>query len=294
MNTNNAANRQDLIENSVDHQVSTLTSSAASPGQLETLLNSELDHDLIEWPRQYLETYLDSDATGRVPLNPEQLQDVLEAAFDRDGTAARNYLEELNGERAPTNLGDSTLQIVTRRGEGKDKGYELLFDPTDSQDLKHLIEQLDIRAWEKQNAQISPALETKPDIERRETTASVTTHQPGSGAVEIHDKITGTDVRKLLGGGELPAGLQSALKKMGPDALVKDAQTDSGIYRGAITGETDKKLIQQITSRIVVLHPKDLLDILPAVGENVRIAYSNDRASVVPVKDRSKTQEVGR
>jgi hypothetical protein len=30
------------------------------------------------------------------------------------------------------------------------------------------------------------------------------------------------------------------------------------------------------------------------VGENVRIAYSNDRASVVPVKDRSKTQEVGR
>jgi hypothetical protein len=84
------------------------------------------------------------------------------------------------------------------------------------------------------------------------------------------------------------------LKKMGPDALVKDAQTDSGIYRGAITGETDKKLIQQITSRIVVLHPKDLLDILPAVGENVRIAYSNDRASVVPVKDRSKTQEVGR
>jgi hypothetical protein len=44
----------------------------------------------------------------------------------------------------------------------------------------------------------------------------------------------------------------------------------------------------------VVLHPKDLLNILPAVGENVRIAYSNDRASVVPVKDRSKTQEVGR
>ena len=200
----------------------------------------------------------------------------------------------MNGERGPTNLGDSTLQIVTRRGEGKDKGYELLFDPTDSQDLKHLIEQLDIRAWEKQNAQTTPALETKPDIERRETTASVATHQPGSGAVEIHDKITGTDVRKLLGGGELPAGLQSALKKMGPDALVKDAQTDSGIYRGAITGETDKKLIQQITSRIVVLHPKDLLDILPAVGENVRIAYSNDRASVVPVKDRSKTQEVGR
>jgi hypothetical protein len=33
---------------------------------------------------------------------------------------------------------------------------------------------------------------------------------------------------------------------------------------------------------------------LPALGENVRIAYSNDRARVVTVKDRSKAQEVGR
>jgi hypothetical protein len=294
MNSNNAAIRQDVIENSVDHQISDLTNSAASPGELETSLNSELDHDLIAWPRQYLETYLDSDATGRVPLNTEQLQDVLEAAFDRDATLARDYFEELNGERGPMTIGDSTLQIVTRGGEGKDTGYELLFDPADSQDLKHLIEQLDIRTLEKQNAQVTSTLERRPDIERRETTASVATHRPGSGAAELHDKIIGTDVRKLLGGGELPAGLQSALKKMGPDALIKDAQTDCGIYRGAITGETDKKLIQQITSRIVVLHPKGLLDILPGVGENVRIAYSNDRARVVPVKDRSKTQEVGR
>src|SRR6202790_1717226 len=175
MNTNNAAIRQDLIENSVDHQVSTLTSSAASPGQLKPLLTSDPDHDLIEWPRQYLETYLDSDATGRVPLNPEQLQDVLEAAFDRDGTSARDYLEELNNERGPRNLGNSTLQIVARRGEGENTGYELLFDPTDSQDLKHLLEQLDIRAWEKQNAQTTPTLETKPVIERREHTPPATT-----------------------------------------------------------------------------------------------------------------------
>jgi hypothetical protein len=294
MNSNNAAIRQDVIENSVDHQISALTNPAASPGQIETLLNSELDHDLIEWPRKYLETYLDSDSTGRVPLNTEQLQDVLEAAFDRDATLARDYLEELNGERGPTSLGDSTLQIVVARSEGKDTGYELLFDPTDNQDLKHLIEKLDMRAWEKMNAQMTPTLETKRDVERRETTASVATHQPGSGAIELHDKVTGRDVRKLLGGGELPSGLESALKKMGPDTLVRDAQTDSGIYRGAVIGETGKSLIQQITSRTVVIHPKDLLDKLPAVGENVRIAYSNDIARVLPVKARSKTQEMGR
>jgi hypothetical protein len=274
----------------VDHQVSTLTSSAASPGQLETLLNSELDHDLIEWPRQYLETYLDSDATGRVPLDAEQLQDVLEAAFERDAGLAREYIEELNGERRPKSLGDSTLQIASARTERETIEYELLFDPTDSQDLRYLIEKLGTRAREKHKAQSSPDLETYPDTERRETTTTVAVHQPGSGAVELHDKTTGTDVRKLLGGGELPADLQSALKQMAPDARVESAQSDSGIYRGRIIAETEKNLIQQITSRTAVVHRKELLDMIPAIGESVRVAYSNDNARVLPVKERSKTQ----
>ena len=294
MNSNNAAIRQDVARNSVDHQVSGLANSTASPGRLEALLISELDHDIIEWPRQYLETYLDSDATGRVPLDAEQLQDVLEAAFDRDATLAREYLEELNGERRPKSLGDSTLQIASARTEREEIEYELLFDPADSQDLKYLIEKLDMRAWEKQKAQPTPALETQADAERHETTTAVAVHQPGSGAVELHDKTTGTDVRKLLGGGELPHGLQSALNQMAPGARVEHAQTDSGTYRGGIIGQTEKNLLQQITSHTAVVHRKDLLDMIPAIGENVRIAYSNDNARVLPVKERSKTQELGR
>src|SRR6266852_7434881 len=148
MNTNNAATRQDLIENAVDHQISSLRNSAASPEQVETLFISELDHDLIAWPRQYLETYLDSDASSRVPLDAEQPQDVLEAAFDRDAAFAREYLEELSRDCGPKTLGDSKLQIAVARTEGIECEYELLFDPNDTRDLKHLIENLDIRAWE--------------------------------------------------------------------------------------------------------------------------------------------------
>ena len=81
---------------------------------------------------------------------------------------------------------------------------------------------------------------------------------------------------------------------MAPDARVEHAQTCSGIYRGRIIGETEKTLIQQITSHSAVVHRKDLLDMIPAVGENVRIAYSNDIARVLPIKERSKTQELGR
>ena len=294
MKSNNAATRQDVVVNSVDHQISSLANSAASPGQLEILLTSELDHDLIAWPRQYLETYLHSDATGRVPLDAEQLQDVLEAAFERDGGLARKFIEELNGERRLKSLGDSTLQIASARTEREEIEYELLFDPADSQDLRYLIEKLGGRACEKQKTQTTLALETQADTERRETTTSVAVHQPGSGTVDLHDKTTGTDVRKLLGGGELPADLESALKQMAPDARVESAQSDSGIYRGRIIAETEKNLIQQITSRTAVVHRKELLDSFPTIGENVRIAYSNDNARVLPVKERSKTQELGR
>jgi hypothetical protein len=294
MKSNNAATRQDVVMNSVGHQISGLANSTASPEQVETLLISELDHDLITWPRQYLETYLDSDAAGRVPLDAEQLQDVLEAAFERDAGLAREYIEELSGERRPKSLGNSTLQIASARTEREEIEYELLFDPADNQDLKYLIEKLDSRAWEKQKAQSNPALETDPDIERRDTTTAVAVHQPGSGAVELHDKIKGTDVRKLLGRGELPPGLQSALKQMAPDARVEHAQTDSGTYRGRIIADTEKNLVQQITSHTAVIHRKELLDSIPAFGENVRVAYSYDHARVLPVRERTRTQELER
>jgi len=286
--------RQGVIENSLERQIYSLANSAASPAQLGTLLNSEFDHDLIGWPRQYLETYLDSDATGRVPLDAQQLQDVLEAAFDRDATLAREFVEELNTEPGPKTLGDSTLQIASTLDKGNEGEYELLFDPADTQDLKDLVDRLDMHAWEKHKDQPVPALETQPDTDQRETTTFVARHQARSGAVEVHDKISGTDVRKLLGGGELPAALQSAWKQMAPDARIEYAQTDSGTYRGRVIGETEKTLIQQITSHSAVVHRKDLLCMIPAVGENVRIVYSDENARVLPVKGRSKTQELGR
>jgi len=294
MNAKNAALRQDVVVNSVDHQISSLANSRASPEQVETLLMSELDHDLITWPRQYLETHLDSDATGRVPLDAEQLQDVLEPAFDRGAALAREYIKELNRERRLKSLGDSTLQIASARTEREELEYELLFDPADSHDLRYLIEKLDRRAWEKEQAQSSPALDTQPDTERRETTTSGAVHQPGSGAVELHNKTTGTDVRKLLGGGELPPGFQSALKQMAPNARVEHAQTDSGTYRGRIIANIERHLIQQITSHTAVIHRKEPFHVIPAIGENVRVAYSIDNGRVLPVKERSKTQELGR
>jgi hypothetical protein len=293
MKSNYAATRQDVAINSVDPQISSLNNSAASARQLETLLIFQLDHDLIAWPRQYLETYLDSDAAGRVPLDSEQLQDILAAAFDRDATLARDYLDELNGEHGSKGLVDSALETIMPRREGKEPKYELLFDPADSQDLTYLIEKLDIRAREKHKSQFSPLLGTQPHTERRETISSLALHPPGSGAVELREKTTGTGVCNLLDGG-LPPGLQSALKQVAPDARYENAKTGSGTYRGRIIADTEKYLIQQTTSHTAVVHGKELLDMIPAVGENVRVAHGNDNARVLPVKERSKAQELRR
>ena len=72
------------------------------------------------------------------------------------------------------------------------------------------------------------------------------------------------------------------------------AQTDSGTYRGRIIADTEKNLIQQITSHTAVVHRKELLDMIPAIGENVRVAYSYDHARVLPVRERTRTQELER
>jgi hypothetical protein len=294
MNDKNAATRQDVIANSMDHEIFTLANSAVSTEQMETLMAGVLDHDVLVWPRQYLETYLDSDVTGRVPLDAKQLQDLLEAAFDCDAALALEYLAEVKGESRPLTLGDSTLEVISVRSAEERYKFELLFDPRDGRDLRYLIEKLDLRAWEKQQAQIIPLLEVQPDNKQREITSLAVTHRAGSGAMELHNKITGSDVRKLLGGDELPVVLQRALAHMPSDARIENAQTDSGTYRGRIIAETEKTLIQQITSHSAVVHRKDLLDMTPAVGENVRIAYSNDIARILQVKERSKTQELGR
>src|SRR5438876_2295730 len=160
MNAPKAALREDVIQNAVNHQIQELEESAASLAALDTLFNSNLNHDLITWPRQYLEAYLDSDESGRVPLSAEQLQDVLEAAFERDEALAFEFLEEVRANNGPQTLPDSSIQIADARAADSEHPYELLFDRTNTEDFRKL------------SARIH-ALTTRgqADVERRETTS---------------------------------------------------------------------------------------------------------------------------
>src|SRR5437667_10060251 len=84
MATEDPSIRQDLIENAVQHEVVPIDETVPTEQSLDAPFVAELEHDLTIWPREYLETYLDSDNQGRVPLNEATLQDLLEAAFDHN------------------------------------------------------------------------------------------------------------------------------------------------------------------------------------------------------------------
>jgi hypothetical protein len=275
--------RQDIIQNAVNHQIQELESGAASPAALETVFNSELNHDLITWPRQYLEAFLDSDESGRVPLTPEQLQDVLEAAFECDEALAVEFLEEMKAGKGPHTLPDSSLQIADVAASDPEYPYELLFDRTSTEDFKKLLATLH-----------GLASRGHAEVQRREATSVTVEHKANSGIIHFHDKVTGSDVRKLLGGAAFPAQVQLALKHLGHEARMDRALTDSGVYRGTILAETAQDLIQQITLQSAVIHRKDRLDAVPPTGEYVRISYSDGVAHVQQVRERSRSKELAR
>jgi hypothetical protein len=275
--------RQDVIQNAVNHQIEELEERAPSFVALNSLFSSDLNHDLITWPRQYLEAYLDLDQSGRVPLSPEQLQDVLEAAFERDEALAVEFLEEVKANQEPQTLPGSSIQIADARAADSEHPYELLFDRTNTADFTKLITRVHTLA-KGGHAQ----------VQRRETTSLVVEHKAGSGVIEAHDKVAGTDVRKLLGGAELPQQVRVALNQLRPDARIEQALIDSGVYRGTILAETAQDLVQQISPHSAVIHRKDHLDAPPQTTEHVRIAYVDGVGHVQHVRERSHSKELSR
>ena len=154
---------------------------------------------------------------------------------------------------------------------------------------------------------------------RRETTDWVAQYEPGSQTVDITEKDNATEHRDLtptVGKGNNPDHLGDAnlaqeqilddqvqgrrpvseqeiaasfhqaeeitKTRLGADAVTAPAEKDSGIYRGEILGDTQHHVVQGVTAHIAVAHEKDSLAAVPAVGDQVRIMYSNSLAQVNP------------
>jgi antirestriction protein ArdC len=140
-----------------------------------------------------------------------------------------------------------------------------------------------------------------------ENSRFVAREEPGTGTVGVHDKTNGVDqhspvevAAKQANGknAELSASFAAAKAvasdSLGDSAKTYTAQTQSGTYNGPIIGETDHHIVQRLSPRSAVAHMKQLLEALPGKGENVSIAYANDRAQIREVPNRSRSRELAR
>jgi antirestriction protein ArdC len=151
----------------------------------------------------------------------------------------------------------------------------------------------------------------------RENTRFVSRFESQTGTVAVHDKRLGTEQHTPVdlnpmncdnaSNGHLPGqpshdGLSASFaaaknitaEKLGESARTFTAQTESGNYRGEIIGETELHIVQRLSPQSAVAHMKHILESALNVGENVGIAYANERGAVKELPERSRTRELTR
>jgi len=137
----------------------------------------------------------------------------------------------------------------------------------------------------------------KRSASARESTEFAARYEPGSGTVNVQEKQTATDRRRIVdapGGDPLAEAKSITAKVLGDSAQTLAAQTESGSYRGPIIGETEHHFVQRQSARTSIAHPKDMLDRQPQIGESVRINYADSKGVVREFRERAKTQGLGR
>lgn len=142
----------------------------------------------------------------------------------------------------------------------------------------------------------------------RESARETDRHEPGNETVLVHGKEPGDGRRAPVGvapnSGAVPnrddlqksfaAAKTLAAQALGEDAKTRTALTASGNYRGEIIGETDLHVVQRLSPMSAVAHMKHVLEPQPGVGENVVVAYSNQKGTVRDAHQRAKGRGMGR
>jgi ATP-dependent exoDNAse (exonuclease V) alpha subunit len=112
-------------------------------------------------------------------------------------------------------------------------------------------------------------------------------YEPGHAAVDIERKADAISQSFI-------AAEAMSKKILGEQARTLAAQTDSGIYRGKIIGETDMHVLQRLSDRMAIVHVKHLLNSVPDVGSKVSIVYSRRTAAVREIPSHEREKELSR
>ena len=165
-----------------------------------------------------------------------------------------------------------------------------------------LANSADLKQFEKQFAELESKF--------RETSRHTAQYEPQTGTVNVHDKHSVTDHRspvddsaaKSPHAGKQVQSLRNSFSEaqtitkqsMGDAGKTYAAQTDSGIYRGEIIGQTDLHVVQRLNGESAVAHMKHMLSRIPQPGENVLVKYSIEGARVNDLQAKSRSKELAR
>ena len=113
--------------------------------------------------------------------------------------------------------------------------------------------------------------------------------RPLDGEVDGRKAPSDRDFEQSLADAE-----RKAKQLLGSKANVYQADTESGKYRGDLLGETDHHVIQKLSPRSAVAHPKHLLPGAVQPGQNLVVSYSNGLAQLKPNQVRERVQALSR
>ncbi len=190
-----------------------------------------------------------------------------------------------------------------------------------AQEMREEIEVLHIdRERVIEESQVEPAEQQPESVgeqPQREDSQVVARFEADSGTVSVHHKSSATDHHVPVeaaasgqpNGKERHASSQTSredlsisfaaareltAEKLGDTARTFAAQAQSGNYSGNIIGETDLHIVQRLSPHSAIAHMRHLLNLPPKVGENVTIAYANEKGAVKEMQERGKTRELVR
>jgi hypothetical protein len=135
----------------------------------------------------------------------------------------------------------------------------------------------------------NPARTVSAGMPDRQAPVKAQTEKILDGEVDGRRPPSQTEFQRSLAEAE-----KQAKTRFGNTTRLDAADAESGRYRGEICGETEHHLLQKISPKSVIAHPKSLIGDVLSTGQSVAVNYKNGVVETKPFKARERAPAFAR